>query len=173
MLTYPRLLLSVVRDALRSRGDLALEILALRQQLAVLSRSSRRRRIQSADRLFWSWLARHWSPWRSVLMLVQPDTVVRWHRSGWRRYWTWKSRRRGPGRPRLAPELQALIQRMARENPRWGSVRIRGELLKLGFEVSAESVRCYRDRGPERRTASGASSHSIARPSPVRPYPVA
>ena len=120
-----------------------LENLVLRQQLAVLSRSSRRPRLRPADRLFWSWLSRYWKPWRSVLVLVQPDTVVRWHRSAWRRYWTWKSRRRG-GRPRLAPELRALIRRLARENPRWGSVRIRGELRKLGFEVSAESVRCYR-----------------------------
>ncbi|MGB6837526.1 MAG: helix-turn-helix domain-containing protein, partial [Dehalococcoidia bacterium] len=120
-----------------------LENLVLRQQLAVLSRSSRRARLQPADRLFWSWLSRYWKPWRSVLVLVQPDTVIRWHRSAWRRYWTWNSRHRG-GRPRLAPELRALIQRLARENPRWGSVRIRGELRKLGFEVSAESVRCYR-----------------------------
>ena len=120
-----------------------LENLVLRQQLAVLSRSSRRPRLRPADRLFWSWLSRYWKPWRSVLVLAQPDTVVRWHRSAWRRYWTWKSRRRS-GRPRLAPELRALIQRLARQNPRWGSVRIRGELRKLGFEVSAESVRCYR-----------------------------
>jgi transposase InsO family protein len=92
-----------------------------------------------------TWLSRLWSPWRSALILVQPDTVVHWHRRSWHRYWTWKSRRRRcPGRPRLPKELRELVQRLARENPRWGSVRIRGELAKLGFQVSAESVRCYR-----------------------------
>ncbi len=118
-----------------------LENLALRHQLLVLSRSCRRPRLRPADRLFWSWLARHWTSWRSTLVLVQPDTVVRWHRTAWQRYWTWKSRRGGPGRPRLSPELRALIQRLARENPRWGSVRIRGELRKLGYDVGAESIR--------------------------------
>ena len=133
-------------NALRIRRELVLENLALRHQLLVLARSSRRPRIQPADRLFWSWLARHWTSWRSAVVIVQPDTVVRWHRTAWQRYWTWKSRRRGPGRPRLSAELRALIERLARENPRWGSVRIQGELRKLGYDVGAESIRRYRRR---------------------------
>jgi putative transposase len=140
----------MVRCTRRSRRDLVLENLALRQQLLVLTRSSRRARLKPADRLFWSWLARHLTSWRSTIAIVQPDTVIRWHRTAWRRYWTWRSRRRGPGRPRLAPELRALIQRLARENPRWGSVRIRGELRKLGYEVGAESIRRYRRQAGRR-----------------------
>jgi len=142
LFTYLWLACRFLQSAVRSRCDVALENLALRQQLVVLMRSSRRPRLTRADRLFWSWLSRAWPRWRSALVIVQPDTVVRWHRTGWRRYWAWKSR--GPGRPRVSPELRLLIQRLARENPRWGSVRIRGELAKLGFQVSAESVRCYR-----------------------------
>lgn len=144
LIAYFLLLCCMVRCTRRSRRDLVLENLALRQQLLVLTRSSRRVKLKPADRLFWSWLARRLTSWRSTIAIVQPDTVVRWHRTAWRRYWTWKSRRVGPGRPRLAPELRALIQRLARENPRWGSVRIRGELRKLGYEVGAESIRRYR-----------------------------
>ncbi len=145
MLSYLRLAVRFLRSLVRSHLDVALENLALQQQLMVLSRPSRRPRLTTADRLFWSWLSRIWASWRSALVIVQPDTVVRWHRLSWRTYWTWKSSRR-PGRPHLPKELQQLIQRMARANPRWGSVRIRGELRKLGFEVSAESIRCYRRR---------------------------
>jgi len=86
-----------LQSAALSRCDVAPENLALRQQLVVLTRSSRRSRLTTADRLFWSWLSRAWPRWRSALVIVQPDTVVRWHRTGWRRYWAWKSRRRGPG----------------------------------------------------------------------------
>ncbi len=150
MSAYLLLFCSVLYNLVRPRRDLALENLALRQQLVVLSRSSRRLRLTPDDRRFWSRLARQWTSWRSALVLVQPDTVVRWHRTAWRRYWTWKSRRCGPGRPRLAPELRALLQRLARQNPRWGSVRIRGELRKLGYEVGAESIRRYRRRAGRR-----------------------
>ena len=82
----------------------------------------------------------YWPGWRSTLVMVQPETVVRWHRTAWRGYWTWKSRARHPGRPRISKELQGLIARIATENPRWGAVRIQGELLALGYEVSAETV---------------------------------
>jgi len=140
---YFSLLLATVRSTLRGRRDLVLENLALRHQLAILARSARRPRLQSADRLLWCWLSRRCSAWRFALVLFQPDTVVRWQRTAWRHYWTWKSCRR-PGRPRIAAEVRELIGRMARENPRWGSVRIQGELRKLGFAVSARSVRRYR-----------------------------
>jgi putative transposase len=147
---YLLLFCSVLCNLVRPRRDLALENLALRHQLLVLNGSSRRARLAPADRFFWARLSRRWSSWRSALVLVQPDTVVRWHLSAWKRYWTWKSRRRHPGRPRLAPEVRALIHRLAQENPRWGSVRIRGELRKLGYEADAETVRRYRRRARRR-----------------------
>jgi hypothetical protein len=80
---------------------------------------------------------------------VTPETVVRWHRQGWRLFWRWKSRSRG-GRPHLSPEVRELIARMSRENRLWGTERIRGELLKLGIVVSSRSIRRYRWRGPRR-----------------------
>ena len=116
----------------------------LRQQLAVCVRQSRRRQLRREDRLFWSIISRAWTPWRSHLQLVQPETVIRWHRSAWRCYWTWRSRRRRPGRPRISAEVQELIIRIARENPRWGAVRIVGKLRALGHDVSARPVRRYR-----------------------------
>ena len=144
------LLTNAVRSALRSKHDLMLENLALRQQLAVLTRQRARTRTKPADRLFWSGLSRYWPGWRSTLVMVQPETVIRWHRTAWRGYWTWKSRARHPGRPRISKELQGLIARIATENPRRGAVRIQGELLALGYEVSAETVRCYRRRALQR-----------------------
>ena len=141
---YFRLLVATLRRVLRSRGDLLLENLALRQQLAIYQRRAHRPQLTDRDRRFWSALARSWFGWRSSLVFVEPDTVVRWHRTAWRRYWRWKSRRRGPGRPRISSELRELIKRMARENPRWGAVRIVGELRALGFEVSGRTVRRYR-----------------------------
>ena len=145
-----RLFLTAIRLLPRARGDLLLENLALRHQLAVYARSRRRPPLRDTDRRFWSTLARSWAGWRDTLAVVQPDTVVRWHRTAWRRYWTWKSRRRGPGRSRISAEVQALIRRMARENPRWGTVRIVGELQALGIDVSASTVRSYRRRAAAR-----------------------
>ena len=136
--------LTAVRQLLRARGDLVLENLALRHQLEVLTRSSPRPKLQPADRLFWSWLSRLWPKWHRHIVIVRPDTVVRWHRSAWRRYWSWRSRGRRPGRPRIDTELIALIRRMTRENPRWGHMRVLGELRKLGFRVSLQTVRRYR-----------------------------
>ena len=144
MRTYLGLLANAVRSALRSKHDLVLENLALRQQLAVLTRQRARTRAKPADRLFWSWLSGYWSGWRSTLVMVQPETVIRWHRTAWCAYWTWKSRARQPGRPRISKELQGLIARIATENRRWGAGRIRGESLALGYAVSAETVTCYR-----------------------------
>lgn len=128
---------------LRGRSDLALQNAALRQQLAMYEHR-RRPHVRDADRLFWVILARLWPRWREALVAVRPETVVRWHRAGWRRYWTWKSRPRRRGRPRIDPEARELIVRLARENRSWGAVRIQGELRALGHEVSAESVRRYR-----------------------------
>ena len=150
MRTYLGFLTNAVRSALRSKHDLLLENRALRPQLAVLTRQRACTRTKPADRLFWSWRSRYWPGWRSTLVMVQPETVIRWHCTAWRRYWTWKSRARHPGRPRISKELQGLIARIATENPRWGAVRIQGERLALGDEGSAEPVRCYRLRALRR-----------------------
>jgi putative transposase len=136
----PLALLRSVPSAMRSRGHLALENLALRQQLALLQKRSKRPQFGRLDRLFWVWLSQRWSGWRDALCLVRPETVVRWHRQGFRAFWTWKSRRRGPGRPPVGSELKALIQKMSFANPLWGAPRIHGELLKLGFDISQRSV---------------------------------
>ena len=98
---YVALLLGCLRRALRPRSALLLENLALRQQLAVYQRPGARPRLHARDRRFWSLLARTWPDWRSPLLFVQPETVIRWHRTAWRWYWTWKSRKRGPGRREL------------------------------------------------------------------------
>ena len=150
MRLYVRLLIGLLRRSMRERRDLLMENPVLRQQLAIYARQPRRVRLRNEDRLLWSVVARTWSPWRSRLRLVQPDTVVRWHRTAWRRYWTWKSRSRRTGRPRIGRELRELILRLTRENPRWGAVRIVGELRALGFSVSARTVRRYRDEARRR-----------------------
>jgi len=131
--------LQAARSSLGSRRALALENLVLRQQLAVLSRK-RKPRLSNADRLFWLALRRYWKDWRDHLVVVKPATVVRWHREGFKRYWTWKSRARRGGRPRVDPEVRGLIRKMNRANPTWGAPRIHGELLKLGIDVSQATV---------------------------------
>src|SRR5207245_3085688 len=145
----PELLLIVLHTlfaAVRSRRDLALENLVLRHQLQVALRTNPHPRLHGPDRILWVWLRRLWPEgWREHLRVVQPETVLRWHRKGWRLYWTWKSRTR-LGRPRLSAELKALVGRLSRENPLWGTERIRGELLKLGIVVSNRSIRRYRWR---------------------------
>ena len=147
---YLYLMLGLARRALRSRNDLLMENLVLRQQLAVYARRSTRPRLRNQDRVFWSAVSRTWRPWRTHLRLVQPETVIRWHRTAWRRYWTWRSRGRRPGRPRIGAELRDLIRRLARENPRWGAMRIVGELRALGYTVSPRTVRRYRSQALRR-----------------------
>ena len=137
---------------LRPRQDLVAENLLLRHQLAVLTRPTRTRprvRLRTWDKLLWGLARRFCAGWREQLRIVTPDTVVRWHRQGWRLFWRWKSRSRG-GRPHLSLEVQELILTMSRENRLWGTERIRGELLKLGIVVSNRSIRRYRWRGPRR-----------------------
>jgi putative transposase len=137
---------ATVRDVVRSRAVLHLEVLALRHQVMVLQRSQPRRlRLNNPDRWLWAWLSHVWRDWRTALVIVKPETVVGWHRKGFRLFWTWKSRRR-IGRPRVSSEARALIRRMALENPLWGAPRIHGELLKIGVQVSHASVAKYRTR---------------------------
>ncbi len=126
MLEYLILLLGLLRAMLRSRTDLVAENLLLRQQLTVLSRPTRKRpRLRTWDKLFWVLIRALRRDWRQHLVLVRPDTVVRWQRHAWKVFWRWRSR--GPlGRPHLSADVRELIARIARENPRWGSERIRG-----------------------------------------------
>ncbi len=138
----------------RRQAELAAEILALRQQLAVLEHTSKRPRLRKSDRIFWAWLSRLWSNWRSVLVIVQPETVIRWHQQGFRLYWRWKSRAKTVGRPMIEAELRILIRRMCRENPTWGAPRIHSELQLLGYHVSETTVDRYmiRHRKPPSQT---------------------
>jgi len=102
----------------------------------------------------WAWLSHIWSDWRSALAIVQPETVLTWHRKGFGLFWAWKIRRGRPGRPTLAHEVRDLIRRMCRENPTWGAPRIHGELLKLGIDIGETSVSQYmvRSRKPPSQT---------------------
>jgi transposase InsO family protein len=122
---------------------LAIENLALRQQLAVYKQSVKRPKLRPRDRIFWVWLSRLWSNWRSALAIVQPQTVIRWHRQGFKLYWRWKSRNGKPGRPRIEQEVRDLIRRMSRENPTWGAPRILSEVLLLGHHVAEQTVAKY------------------------------
>jgi putative transposase len=137
-------LLFSLRDCFRARAVLQAEILALRHQLLILHRSSRERRLRLrwTDRLLWVWLSRLWNAWRSALLIVKPETVIAWHRKGFRLYWTWKSRCCA-GRHSISAEVRNLIHQMSLANPRWGAPRIHGELLKIGIEVSQATVAKY------------------------------
>jgi hypothetical protein len=143
-------LLAVLASPFKSKSRLEAENAVLRHQLIVLRRKVHGRvRLTNNDRLFFIQLYR-WFP--SVLQgitIIRPETLVRWHRAGFRRYWRWKSRSFG-GRPQIESELRALIRQMSIENPLWGAPRIHGELLKLGFEVAQSSVAKYmvKRRGP-------------------------
>src|SRR5467141_1298306 len=133
-------LLGTLRAALKARTDLVLENLALLQQLALLRRRPKRPRVGLLDRVFWMWLSQWWAWWREALHVVQPQTVIRWHRQGFRAFWNWKSRRGRTGRPPVDSELAQLVRTMALANPLWGAPRIHGELLKLGLDVSQRTV---------------------------------
>jgi hypothetical protein len=148
MLEYLLLLLSLLRATVRARDALVAENLLLRHQLAVLTRPTRKQpRLRARDKFFWVVVRPVRRDWRRHLVLVRPESVIRWHGQAWRLFWRWRSR--GPiGRPRLSTEVRELIATMAHDNPRWGSERIRGELLKLGLVVSKRSIQRYRRRGP-------------------------
>ena len=120
--------LAAIRVFFCRRVDLALEILALRQQVAVFKRKRPRPALHGFDRWFWTALKQVWPRWSEVLVIVKPETVVRWHRAGFRLFWKWKSRPSG-GRPKVSAETRALIRRLALENPGWGAPKIHGELL--------------------------------------------
>lgn len=142
MLQFLLTVLVALRVFFRTRTDTALEILALRQQVTVLKRKRPRPPLNAGDRLFWTTLRRFWSRWSDALVIVKPETVIGWHRAGFRLYWRWRSRSRG-GRPRITPELRDLIARLAKENPDWGAPKIHAELQRLGFTVTERTVARY------------------------------
>jgi hypothetical protein len=137
MVAWFMLLLRLSVATLQRRRDLLLENLALRHQLLVLHRTTR------PDRALWVWLARGWRAWRTCLRIVRPDTVIRWHRAGFRLFWKWKSRPRRGGRRPIHGEVVSLIRQMNRANPLWGAPRIHGELGKLGIGVAQRTVAKY------------------------------
>ena len=143
-----RALFLFLRGLCDGGAALAAENLALRHQIAVLQRSVKRPKLRKRDRIFWSWLSHIWSGWRSALVIVQPGTVIGWHRQGFKLYWRWKSRKK-PGRPKVDAEIRRLIRCMSRENPTWGAPRILSELLLLGHDVAESTVAKYMVREPK------------------------
>ncbi|MFH1108395.1 MAG: integrase core domain-containing protein [Planctomycetota bacterium] len=139
-----RILLLFLRGVLRNRTELAAENLALRQQLAILQQKSKTPRLRRGDRIFCALLSRIWVDWRAALLIAQADTVVRWHREGFRLFWRWKSRTGKVGRPKIKAEIRNLIRRMSRENPLWGTPRIQSELALLGHVVAESTIDQYR-----------------------------
>src|SRR5262249_2677307 len=136
--------LLLIRCLIMPRIALATEILALRQQLIVLNRSVKRPQLHDRDRLFWAMLSKLWKDWREVLVIVKPDTVVKWHRQGFKLFWKWKSKSGRAGRPKIDQKILELIRKMSRENPLWGVPRIQAELHLLGFDVAESTVAKYR-----------------------------
>ena len=150
MLRLLWLLFVLAARSVRFRRDLLLENLALRQQLAALKRRHPQPRFRVADKLFWVMLRRLWPGWKRALVLVQPETVVRWHRAGFKLYWEWISRHRATaGRRCVSRELRELIFRMVAENRTWGAPRIHGELKMLGFDISERTVLRWMREGAE------------------------
>src|SRR5512132_301258 len=142
--------LNVVASLFKSKSRLEAENAALRHQLVVLQCKVRGRvHFTDSDRLFFVQLYRWFPSVLKAVTIIRPETLVRWHRAGFRRYWRWKSRSFG-GRPQIDTELRALIRKMSIENPLWGAPRIHGELLKLGFDVVQSTVAKYmaKRRGP-------------------------
>ena len=157
------LVLAVLASPFKSKVRLEAENAVLRHQLIVLRRKLHGRvRLTSHDRLFFIQLYRWFPSLLQVLTIIRPETLVRWHRAGFRCYWRWKSRSQG-GRPQIDTELHVLIRRMSVENPLWGAPRIHGELLKLGFEVAQSSVAKYMVKRRGRQARDGGPSFITTR----------
>ena len=136
-------LLALVNALIADRARLTLENVALRQQIIVLQRSVTRAKVEDSDRIFWILMRITLKTWKDTLMIVKPDTVIGWHRKGWKYYWRRKSGQGNPGRPKIDPEIIALIRRMSKENATWGAPRIKSELALLGHEVAESTVAKY------------------------------
>ena len=138
-------LLGALVSTLKTRQQLFFENLALRHQVQVLNRKTKRPDLRAPDRLLWVVLSRLSAAWKSALVIVQPETVIQWHRTAFRTFWRWKSLPR-VGRPRISRDLVKLIRRMWQDNPIWGAIRIRDELAKLGIQVCESTLRKYRPK---------------------------
>jgi putative transposase len=136
------LLLGTLTDFARSKSELAAENALLRQQLIILRRQVKRATCTKMDRMLLVLLARMVRTWKQALFIVQPETLLRWHRQGFKLFWKYKSRAASL-KPRISQETVALIQEMARDNRLWGAERIRGELLKLGIRVCKRTIQKY------------------------------
>ena len=146
MLAILRLLAVFIANLFKSRRRLEAEILFLRHQLSIaLRQRPARLPLRGSDRVLLVWMTRLWPSLLGMVQVVEPATILRWHRAGFKTYWRWKSRKRA-GRPRIDRDLRDLIRRMSRENPLWGAPRIHGELLKLGFELAESTVSNGMDR---------------------------
>ena len=146
-MTVFRLARAIIHLVMKDKAHLVAENLALRQQLAVAQMDVKRPKLRRRDKIFWVWLSRLWTKWRTALTIVQPETVIRWHRQGFRLYWARKSKRSKPsGRPKIDPEIRDLIGTMSRKNPTWSVRRIRDELALLAHSVSPATVWKYADR---------------------------
>jgi hypothetical protein len=148
-----KVLVALVRTLVAPRAALAAENLALRQRLVVLQRSVKKPRLRRRDRVFWVWLSLIWSGWRSTLVIVRHETVLRWHRAGFRLSWRWKSRRRSMGRPNVDRAIRDLVRRSCRENPVWGAPwtppSISPRCVRVSFVLSGpvSGEKIYRDPG--------------------------
>ena len=141
-----KLLSGLLVGVFRSHAAREAEMAFLRQQLVVLKRSAPARlRLRTADRLIFVWLYRLFPSVLEAAVVFKPETLVRWHRSGFRLYWRWKSRRR-VGRPAVPADIRDLIRTISRDNPLWGAPRIHGELLKLGIDIAQSTVAKYMSR---------------------------
>jgi putative transposase len=146
----------LIRSLILPRTALEAENLALRQQLAVLNRKIHRPQLHRRDRFFWVILCQLWKNRREVLIILKPETVIKWHRQGFKLYWRWKSK--APvGRPKIDKEIRELIRKMSRENPLWDVPSIQAELRLLGLDLAESTVAKYRIRG-------GASPSQTCRP---------
>ena len=165
MLALLHLFASFVSNRLKSRRRLEIENLYFRHQLNIaMRRAAHRFRLRRSDRALLVWMTWLWPNLLNLSRVVRPDTILRWHRAGFRAYWRWKSRGQ-PGRPKISRELRELVRQMSRENRLWGAPRIHGELLKLGFEIAESTVSKYmvRHRGPPSQTWRTLDRHATPR----------
>ena len=154
-----------VADLFKPRCRLEAENLFLRHQLSIALRRPTRLRLRGGDRALLVWMTRLWPDLLGMAQVVQPETILRWHRAGFKKFWRWKSRSR-VGRPTIDRGLRDLIQRMSKENPLWGASRIHGELLMLGFEVPQSTVSKYMVRGGTPPSQSWKTFETTRRRSP-------
>src|SRR6476660_433442 len=156
-----KLILGILSSSFKARATLEAENLVLRQQVNVLRRRTPKRpHLNSTDRFLFVWLYRWFPSVLEVVAIVRPETIIRWHRAGFRAYWRWRSRNR-VGRPKVSAELRTLIGEMSRANALWGAPRIHGELLKLGFEVAQSTVARYMCRHSRHRLRAGGRFSAI------------